>query len=70
MRTHFGIKQKDLGVAKYFVYTPLKVGDIKELLKEAKQLNKATKRLGDRKYFVWPISGGYLEGQLVVGYLH
>lgn len=66
----FGLKKKDLPLAKYFMYTPLKVGDADELLKEAKQLNRIWKRYQDRKYFVWPIGGAFNQAQLVVGYLH
>lgn len=59
----FGLKKKDQRTD--YVYSTLSYGDTNEMLKEAKRLNRAAKKLGDRKYFVWPV-GGLLDNSILV----
>ena len=63
----YGLKGRDNKTN--YIYTTLQYGDTEELPREAKRLNKMTKKIGveDRKYFVWPVAGPINHAILVVG---
>lgn len=69
-KTGYGMKQKDLPRAKYYIFEPIEIGEYDELKKKARKYNRITKRLQDRTYFVWPVAGPLGQAQLVVGHFH
>lgn len=61
----YGMRKKD--VHGYYVYHELQFGATDEMLKEMKRLNKVARKLGDRRYFIWPVGGLLDQSVLVVG---
>lgn len=62
----FGMK-RDRQDYRNYIYREIKFGEADELLREARQLNRKSRKLGDRKYFVWPVAGPLPHAMLVVG---
>lgn len=52
----------------YFVYSTLSFGEVDELFREAKRLNRLTRKMGDREYAVFPVAGPVNHAILVVGH--
>ena len=52
----------------YFAYSTLSFGEVDELLREAKKLNRLTRKMGDREYAVFPVAGPATHAVLVVGH--
>lgn len=61
----FGLKRGQL--QDNYIYSTLEFGTTDEMLREAKRLNKVARKLGDRKYFVWPVAGPLGHAVLIVG---
>lgn len=61
----YGLSKKDRKTN--YIYSTLQFGETDEMMREAKRLNRVARKLGDRKYFVWPVAGPLGHAVLVVG---
>lgn len=61
----FGIRPRDM--RRDYVYNTVMFGTVEEMLREAKLLNRIAKRIGDRRYFVYPVAGPLNHAVLIVG---
>ena len=63
-----GLKQFGFKNGNYTVYSTLGFGEVDMMLRDAKRLNRLTKKLGDREYAVFPVAGPVNHALLVVGH--
>ena len=59
----FGLRKRDL--KENYVFNELQFGATDEMLREMRRLNRVAKKLGDRRYFIWPV-GGLLDQSVLV----
>ena len=62
----FGMNRHDLR-ENYNVFCTIQMGETNEIFREMRRLNRIARKLGDRKYFVYPIGGLLDQSILVVG---
>ena len=62
----FGMSRHDLR-EQYDVFRTIQMGETDEIFREMRKLNRIARKLGDRKYFVYPIGGLLNQSILVVG---
>lgn len=62
----FGMQKKDLR-ENYDLFRTIQFGETKDMFREMRKLNKVARKLGDRKYFVYPVGGLLDQSILVVG---
>lgn len=62
----FGMSRKDLR-EQYDLFRTIQLGETNDMFREMRRLNRFARKLGDRKYFVYPIGGLLDQSILVVG---
>lgn len=61
----FGMRKRDM--KDNYIFSELQFGATDEMLREMRRLNRVAKKLGDRRYFIWPVGGLLDQSVLVVG---